>query len=672
MDRRTPVDGRQRDGQNQHERRLAALHAQRPGAEESVVALTARLTVAWLSALALIPDPASAATFHVSPAGDDRAPGTAAHPWQTLERVNASDLEPGDRVLLEGGKSFAGTLRLDGADGGTPASPVVIGSFGSGRATIHAGDSDAVYAEDVGGLLIRDVIARGSGAVHHPGAGINIYTDLSGEHRLPAVRIENVETFGFGRGISVGSWAGRTGYDGIAIEGVDAWGNARAGILTYAETRAVHRDVVVRRCRAWANRGIPGAVGNTGSGIVVGGVDGGRVEHSVAHDNGGANDSPREGPVGIWTYDSHAVVIERNVSYGNRTGGLKDGGGFDLDDRVSGSTVQYNYSYDNDGPGFLLANPSGEGSHRDNVVRFNLSHGDGRRNGAAAVTTWQRVTRLLLMHNTVVAPASGTAVAVGKGAVVAFHNNVLSSAVSVEADATDTTRFDGNTYWPGDSGTAIEWGLRPYHDLEDWRRDTGQESQSPATARAAAPPVQDIHRSPLAFSARFTFDMLAAYAPRGDSTTARAGVSVGDPGLFDLAGRRLPAAPFTGALVPTPVGDVPREPEVTSPHVGSVPGRLQPGAAAKPTRGGIRDVRAIRRAGRLRITATLGRVTGHGRVELRADGRVLARFPIRIRKGRLLVHLRAPRDLRRAVLVVSANGERSTARIRVSRARHAR
>ena len=55
-----------------------------------------------------------AVTYYVSPAGDDRAAGTSPDaPLRTLAAASRLDLGPGDRVLLQGGATHAGPLRLD-------------------------------------------------------------------------------------------------------------------------------------------------------------------------------------------------------------------------------------------------------------------------------------------------------------------------------------------------------------------------------------------------------------------------------------------------------------------------------------------------------------------------------------------------------------------------------
>src|SRR5829696_8631555 len=84
--------------------------------------------------------PAASADYYVSVAGADANPGTSPSlPWRTLARVNAVALRAGDRVFLRAGDTFSGGLSLDSGDAGSPAAPIAIGSYGSGRATIWAG-----------------------------------------------------------------------------------------------------------------------------------------------------------------------------------------------------------------------------------------------------------------------------------------------------------------------------------------------------------------------------------------------------------------------------------------------------------------------------------------------------------------------------------------------------
>jgi len=97
------------------------------------------LGAGWLLLLAtgFVVCPLSGADYFLSASGDDAAQGhTTNTAWRSIERVNRAQLRPGDRVLFEAGRRFAGNLRLTEEDAGTAEARVVIGSFGDGRATL--------------------------------------------------------------------------------------------------------------------------------------------------------------------------------------------------------------------------------------------------------------------------------------------------------------------------------------------------------------------------------------------------------------------------------------------------------------------------------------------------------------------------------------------------------
>jgi hypothetical protein len=39
--------------------------------------------------------------YYISGSGDDHNPGSFTKPWKTLEKINHTDLKPGDNILLE-------------------------------------------------------------------------------------------------------------------------------------------------------------------------------------------------------------------------------------------------------------------------------------------------------------------------------------------------------------------------------------------------------------------------------------------------------------------------------------------------------------------------------------------------------------------------------------------
>ena len=444
--------------------------------------------------------------YHFSPLGDDvLGDGTSHSPWATVAQANTLDLAPGDSLLFAGGASFAAGLYLDAADAGTPERPVVVSSYGEGRATLDGGDAYGLYVYNAGGIAVSRLVVVGSGLGTNQDGGIIFYADLPGDVRLPYVRVEDVDVSGFGKsGLSVGSWNGQSGWRDVRVTRGVFHGN-RDGMDTYAQEKGALEDVYVGYCRFYRNAGLPGLDQPSGSGLVLGAVDGALVERSVAYQNGGQN-TFSAGPVGIWAYESNAVVIQHNESWGNRTGpGSSDGGGFDLDGGVTDSVVQYNYSHDNDGAGYGVYQYAGATAYGGNVVRYNVSEDDGRKNGYGAITVWgasasDLVRDTQIYHNTVyVTPAppgrpapSAIKVTEEHHREISFWNNLLVTSGGVpliEGPESPHVRFQGNAYWSSLAPFTINWGGTTYPALSLWQEATGQEQIDGANTGYSVDPL---------------------------------------------------------------------------------------------------------------------------------------------------------------------------------------
>ncbi len=507
--------------------------------------MSLRVTV-LLACLLLGESAAAFATdYYVSPAGNDGHVGTSAtSAWRTLARVNAATLLAGDRVLLQGGQTFAGNLVFGTSDGGTPASPLTLMSYGSGRATIASASGKAILVYNRAAIRIRHLNVVGAMA---PGStGISCYTDVPGTAPLAYVRIDYVDVSGFeSDGVQIGSWGG-AGFRDVRITYTTAHDNGRTGLFTFADKPNVLQKIYIGHSAAWANRGLSYASTNTGSGIVLGGVNGGTIERSVAHDNGGWN-TASEGPGGIWTYDSTRVLIQHNESYANHTGGRTDGNGFDLDQNVSYSTLQFNYSHDNDGAGYLFAHRYANDAHTGNVVRFNVSQNDGRKNGYGAIEIWGRTVNAAFFHNVVyLSPAvSGAPSGVhlhnaGISGVrsqnVRILNNILyttgtAALVDVSSDqlAAAPAIFAGNVYF-GASTFRIAWGGTAITGLTAFR-NLGQEQVSGMpTGLAVNPGLQAPGAGPT-FGDATKLETLDAYRLATGSPVTDHGVALGEFGL---------------------------------------------------------------------------------------------------------------------------------------------
>ena len=458
----------------------------------------------------VLQSPALATTFFVSPSGDDSNPGTEAKPWRTLRRVNQARLSAGDQVLFEGGRTFDGNLTVGEHSNSNPDKPIVMGSYGQGRATIRAGQGTGILVQNVGGVIVRALELVGDGLSSNQGFGVEI-VNQRGAQRLDRVWLESLEASGFRwAGIYVGgvpdlpglgpstepSRPGRYGFRNVKISRCVAHDNMYYGIYvsgpwTRHSSGYANENVSITDCIARDNPGDPTYKKNhSGNGILLDDTDRGLIEHSTAYQNGAANGSLEGGPVGIWADESNSVTIQFCESYDNRTGGLADGGGFDLDGGVTNSIVQYNYSHGNDGAGYLVWNYGGAVHPLDhNVIRYNISVNDGRKHHYGGVfigTSGGPLHGVEVYNNTVFMTSSQTAQPVvvwaGGGEPntgIHFRNNLLISDADVPlvevAPNQPDVLFLGNAYWARRGRFAVAWRGKTYDDLGAWQAASGQE-----------------------------------------------------------------------------------------------------------------------------------------------------------------------------------------------------
>ena len=410
--------------------------------------------------------------YYVSLLGDDSNSGLSeTQPWHSIERVNATQLFPGDSVWFKADHTFVGNLCLARVKQSQTdeARVVTIGSYGSGRATIDAGSGPGFSAKNRGGVHLVNLNFVGAGASKNNGSGISFGNTLPRDTKLSDIRIHRVDVSGFKHaGVNFtaqppdNSWSG---FRNVRITNTTSHDNGDAGISCIGAWNPerngyAHADFYIGNCSAYRNAGIPGKGSHSGNGIVLAQVDGALIEHCRAYENGKLNDYEDGGPVGIWTWDANRVVIQFNESHHNCTGSSKDGGGFDLDGGVTNSVVQHNYSHDNDGAGYLLAQFEGARPFYGNVVRYNLSVNDGRRNRYGGIHLWSTganggITETTFYGNTVYMtkatdgnPAGVDCSSEGIRSI-RFHNNRFHTdrkVVSIRGQANRSVVFQNNTF----------------------------------------------------------------------------------------------------------------------------------------------------------------------------------------------------------------------------------
>lgn len=460
--------------------------------------------------------PVAALTYYISPQGNDTQAGTTgATAWRTIARVNAATFQPGDRVLFEGGQTFAGSIDL-GSNAGTPDNPLVVSSYGRQAAIIASGTSFGLYAYNTAGIEVRRLIFRGDGVRTNTEQGVNFYLDASATH-LQYLRLDSLEVSGYHyNGIVVGSWNGTSGYSDVRITNCQTHTNGENGLTSYAEALAAHHNWYVGSCQAFDNSGLSDVTyTNTGSGIIMSGIDGALVENCEAYHNGWLNANQAGGPVGIWGYCCNNLVIQHCEAHHNSSGTPHDGGGFDLDGGCTNSLLQYNYSHDNGGPGYLLAQYDDAPPMHDLTIRYNVSENDARQYSQGAINVWSSgasggMQRVLIHNNTVTVtpPADGSQpkalliMSAGFSDLL-IRNNVLVTTgyLPVISTACPTSlRLEGNCYWNA-TQLRLDWAGTTYPDLGSWRAATGQEqlANSRTTGVSADPklPSADPTLAPL-------------------------------------------------------------------------------------------------------------------------------------------------------------------------------
>jgi hypothetical protein len=511
-------------------------------------------------------------TYYLSPTGSDTNAGTSiALAWKTIARADQTTFHAGDSLLLQGGATFTGDLTFTATDTGTAASPISVSSFGSGDASISAGNTDGITITNTAGISISNLTIVGAGPTTNTGAGIDLLDNQTGQPQLSGISITNVSVSGFGFvGIGIGSTSLTSGFNNVSITDSTVYNDNEAGIFSYAGNYTANpapyglanSNIYVGHVIAYGNTGHSGT-NDSGNGIELGNVNDATIERCVAYDNGASNVSTSGGPVGIWTYNSNDVTIQYNESYSN-TSAHYDGDGFDLDGGVTNSVVQYNYSDDNAGAGYLEAQFAQASASSGNVIRYNISQDDGQKNNYPAIDLWSAsssdtISGTKIYGNTIflTKPSGSTPVGIAVEQAttnVQIRNNIIDVAsgldtIKVSAAGTGLL-IQGNDYWTGSAlATEIVWGSTTYQTLAAFQSATGQEKNGSNATGLAVNPLLNNAGSGGTVTSADDLTQITAYQLQITSPLISAGVNLSalgtSPGSTDYYGNPLPAS---GAL----------------------------------------------------------------------------------------------------------------------------
>ena len=447
------------------------------------------LALAWLGPVCT----SLASTVYLDRNGDDASPGTAERPLRSLEILSRRTWMPGDAVYLRGGQTFTGVLMLPG--GGSESKPVIIGSFGNGRATIDSSGETLFSGYNQGGFQFQDINLKSSFSAG-TASGILFYTDSPVGTRYPSVTVKNCDLRGFGGpAIKINSWQrSNPGWSKIQVENCRVTNNgegmAVSGFAAPGGASYAIGSLQVSRSEFAANRG---------TGLSICGVSSGLVDLCSFHDN------QRVG--GCWTWAARNIVIQRCISYRNHRSNGNDGFGFDLDGGCSGCTIQYCLSYENDTAGFAIFDYPNSADTVNNTIRYCISENDVRSDkegGSFEMNTWANTPiRNCAIYNCVAYLTSrgGSSVCAGfmgigrkspygyqSGSIegCGFWNNILYLAgngtdlahVDCKTGATTPAEiaFQGNDYASSKGRPPLILADRAlYSSLAEWRKNADQE-----------------------------------------------------------------------------------------------------------------------------------------------------------------------------------------------------
>lgn len=440
-------------------------------------------------------------TYYISPGGNDANDGLSiGSAWLSLSHLSTINFKPGDKVLLEGGQIFSGSILIDANDAGTAANPVTISSYGNGKAIINATNCTGIYSSNTGGTHISNLIIKGDGSDHD---GIDVFINQTTAD-IESIAIDSIEVYGFGgRGCFIGAYSTDKGINHLSVQNSSFHDNDIAGLETFGNWPSFsHTDFTISYCKFYNNYGKLSPTSKpTGSGVVLSGVDGGVIEYCEAYNNGLNNRSTGGGPVGIWAYDSKNITIQYCESHHNKAGLNSDGGGFDLDGGSQYCTVQYCYSHDNEGYGFALVEYGSPNEFTGNVIRYNISQNDARKNSYGAIALYaidnsHPVTNSEIYNNTVYVDAnnmtggrpSAVNILTRNFSIVTIRNNIFYvdngvDMINSQSSLSSTEiYFAANNYYSSASLYDFLWNGSHYTSLDQWKMAaSGQEVNSGVT-----------------------------------------------------------------------------------------------------------------------------------------------------------------------------------------------
>lgn len=328
--------------------------------------------------------------FDAENGNDDHDGLSAQQAWKSLAKASDIQLKAGDSLLLRRGTIFKGMLEINAQ--GSPGAPIVIDAYGEGdKPSISAPDS-ALYTVCIKNsdyITLQNLDITNTGNERLPSrTGVKVLCDEYGtSHSIFLRKLDIhdvngslVKKEGGGSGILIVNRWDETpsAFDSLMIEDCTIrrcerngiiWGNTWTRQKWHLSTNTIVRRNLIEE--------VPGDA------IVPIGCDGVLIEYNLVR-NFPATLPDTEAAAGIWPWSCDNTIIRFNEASDHKA--PWDAQGFDSDYNCTNTTIQYNYSHDNEGGFILICNAGkGESDPKDNIgnigtrVLFNISINDAIR-----------------------------------------------------------------------------------------------------------------------------------------------------------------------------------------------------------------------------------------------------------------------------------------------------
>lgn len=389
----------------------------------------------------------AAPAYYVSPTGNDANSGDSPEaPWQSLTRASLAPYHPGTSILLEGGQTFNGPLVL-GAIGngqvGAPGSPITIGSYGTGMATINGNGSNAITLIDTHDINIQNLTLSGANGT---GEGISAFFTYTGQTVIPAnFNLTGLDVEGFNNGIH---FYGPGQFQNLAVTYSTIVNNGGDGIFIDGQVIVVpSQNILIDHDTIIGN----GQINGPNCGVYIVNSSHNVVQYCVVANNGNGTGT---GTGLAWAGADH-VLVQYNECYENGGHPYGEQAAIRLDVAVN-NIIQYNYTHDNPVSGIVLEN---EGAYADGLaaVRYNISVNDDMVNQGTFSSSFRinGVTNVDVYGNTIYQdPNEKTdgwmAAAVLFQGSARFFNNVVYSPLAVQFwDGASEVQMFNNIFYSG-------------------------------------------------------------------------------------------------------------------------------------------------------------------------------------------------------------------------------